>query len=140
MERRFPAYMFLNFDFMFSEFEGKFEDTNGSVPPACLPIASSSGSTENHDIEALAIDNTGTAIEHQVSHDHDHADAQPGDTSDLNYLQEQVGGMLKITPSDAEVSVFLLILRYSKKTIDWKTNNLSTVIFNPRTIIYQKNV
>lgn len=89
---------------MFSEFEGKFEDTNGSVaaPPACLPIASSSGSTGHHDIEALTVDNTGTAIEHQVSHDHPHP--QPGDTSDLNYLQEQVGGMLKITPSDVEVS------------------------------------
>lgn len=92
---------------MFSEFEGKFEDTNGNIaPPACLPIASSSGSTGHHDIEALTVDNTGTAIEHQVSHDHDHAHAhpQPGDTSDLNYLQEQVGGMLKITPSDVEVS------------------------------------
>ncbi|XP_013734331.2 transcription factor E2FA [Brassica napus] len=80
----------------------EFEDTNGSVaPPACLPpIASCSGSTENHDIEALTLDNTETSIEHQMSQDHAHA--QPGDTSDLNYLQEQVGGMLKITPSDIE--------------------------------------
>ncbi|RID69733.1 hypothetical protein BRARA_C01810 [Brassica rapa] len=80
----------------------EFEDTNGSVaPPACLPpIASCSGSTENHDIEALTLDNTETTIEHQMSQDHEHA--QPGDTSDLNYLQEQVGGMLKITPSDIE--------------------------------------
>jgi len=85
---------------MFSEFEGKFEDTNGSgaAPPACLPIASSSGSTGHHDIEALTVDNPETAI---VSHD---PHPQPGDTSDLNYLQEQVGGMLKITPSDVEVS------------------------------------
>ncbi|KAL1219014.1 Transcription factor E2FA [Cardamine amara subsp. amara] len=82
--------------YLVSEFEGKFEDTNGVVaPPSCLPIASSSGSTEHHDI-----DNTGTAIEHQLSHDHAHP--QPGDISDLNYLQEQVGGMLKITPSDVE--------------------------------------
>lgn len=84
---------------MFSE----FEDTNGDVaPPACLHIASCSGSTENNEIEALTIDNTETASELQMSQDHAHA--QPGDTSDLNYLQEQVGGMLKITPSDIEVS------------------------------------
>ncbi|KAJ4907024.1 Transcription factor E2FA [Raphanus sativus] len=80
----------------------EFEETNGNIePPACLPIASCSGSTENHDIEALAIDNTETAIEHQMSQDHN-AHAQPGDTSDLNFLQEQVGGMLKIAPSDIE--------------------------------------
>ncbi|KAG2296477.1 hypothetical protein Bca52824_043146 [Brassica carinata] len=79
----------------------EFEDTNGDVaPPACLHIASCSGSTENNEIEALTIDNTETASELQMSQDHAHA--QPGDTSDLNYLQEQVGGMLKITPSDIE--------------------------------------
>ncbi|KAF2614809.1 hypothetical protein F2Q70_00008432 [Brassica cretica] len=79
----------------------EFEDTNGDVAPlACLPIASCSGSTENNEIEALTIDNTETASELQMSQDHAHA--QPGDTSDLNYLQEQVGGMLKITPSDIE--------------------------------------
>ncbi|KAL0785732.1 hypothetical protein Bca101_001978 [Brassica carinata] len=79
----------------------EFEDTNGDVaPPACLPIASCSGSTENNEIEALTIDNTETASELQMSQDHAHA--QPGDTSDINYLQEQVGGMLKITPSDIE--------------------------------------
>ncbi|XP_013683590.1 transcription factor E2FA-like isoform X1 [Brassica napus] len=79
----------------------EFEDTNGDVaPPACLPIASCSGSTENNEIEALTIDNTETASELQMSQDQAHA--QPGDTSDLNYLQEQVGGMLKITLSDIE--------------------------------------
>lgn len=99
---------------MFSEFEGKFEDTNGSVPPpACLPIASCSGSSENHDMEAVAVENTETAVELHVSHDH----AQPGDASDLNYLQEQVGGMLKITPSDVEVSHILAL-------IEWRTNHL----------------
>ena len=91
------------FEILFSEFEKKFEDTNGTATPpaACLPIAYCSGSSENHEIEALTVDNKGTAIEHQASQDHAHA--QP-DTSDLNYLQEQVGGMLKITPSDVEVS------------------------------------
>ena len=93
------------FDILFSEFEKKFEDTNGTAtppPPACLPIASCSGSSENHEIEALIVDNKGIANEHQASQDHAHA--QPGDTSDPNHLQEQVGGMLKITPSDVEVS------------------------------------
>ena len=88
---------------MFSEFEEKFEDTNGPAapPPPCLPIASCSGSTENRNIEALTVDNTGTAVEDQLSQTH--ANAQPGETSDLNYLEEQVGGMLKITPSEVEV-------------------------------------
>ncbi|ESQ52227.1 hypothetical protein EUTSA_v10016580mg [Eutrema salsugineum] len=111
--------------YLVSEFEGKFEDTNGSVEPAAsLPIASCSGSTENHDIEALTVDNTGTDIEHQVSHDQAHA--QPGDTSDLNYLQEQVGGMLKITPSDVEnddTDYWLLSNAEISMTDIWKTDS-----------------
>ncbi|KAG7573776.1 E2F/DP family winged-helix DNA-binding domain [Arabidopsis suecica] len=112
--------------YLVSEFEGKFEDTNGSVaaPPACLPIASSSGSTGHHDIEALTVDNSGTAIEHQASHDHPHP--QPGDTSDLNYLQEQVGGMLKITPSEVEndeSDYWLLSSAEISMTDIWKTDS-----------------
>ncbi|KAF2569325.1 hypothetical protein F2Q68_00024389 [Brassica cretica] len=89
--------------YLVSEFEEKFEDTNGPAapPPPCLPIASCSGSTENRNIEALTVDNTGTAVEDQLSQTH--ANAQPGETSDLNYLEEQVGGMLKITPSEVEL-------------------------------------
>ncbi|KFK36495.1 hypothetical protein AALP_AA4G131900 [Arabis alpina] len=108
--------------YLVSEFEGKFEDTNGSAPPPCLPIASCSGSTENHDIEALTIDNTETAIENQVLHDH----VQPGDNSDLNYLQEQVGGMLKITPTDAEnddTDYWLLSNAEISMTDIWKSDS-----------------
>ncbi|CAN8316582.1 unnamed protein product [Cochlearia groenlandica] len=114
--------------YLVSEFEGKIEDTNGSVGPqeaACLPIASCSGSSDNHDIEAVNVDNTRTAIEHQVSHD-DHAHYQPGDTSDLNYLQEQVGGMLKITPSDNEnddTGYWLLSNAEISMTDIWKTDS-----------------
>ncbi|XP_010505130.1 PREDICTED: transcription factor E2FA-like [Camelina sativa] len=113
--------------YLVSEFEGKFEDTNGSVaaPPACLPIASSSGSSGHHDNEALTVDNTGTAIEHHVSHDHPLP--QPGDTSDLNYLQEQVGGMLKITPSDVEndeSDYWLLSNAEISMTDIWKTDSV----------------
>ncbi|KAG7569328.1 E2F/DP family winged-helix DNA-binding domain [Arabidopsis thaliana x Arabidopsis arenosa] len=99
--------------YLVSEFEGKFEDTNGSVaaPPACLPIASSSGSTGHHDIEALTVDNSGTAIEHQASHDHPHP--QPGDTSDLNYLQEQNDESDYWLLSSAEISM----------TDIWKTDS-----------------
>lgn len=109
--------------YLVSEFEGKFEDTNGSgaAPPACLPIASSSGSTGHHNIEALTVDNPETAI---VSHDHPHP--QPGDTSDLNYLQEQVGGMLKITPSDVEndeSDYWLLSNAEISMTDIWKTDS-----------------
>ncbi|CAN6843706.1 unnamed protein product [Brassica oleracea] len=111
--------------YLVSEFEKKFEDTNGTAtpPPACLPIASCSGSSENHEIEALTVDNKGTAIEHQASQDHAHA--QP-DTSDLNYLQEQVGGMLKITPSDVEnddTDYWLLSNADISMTDIWKTES-----------------
>uniref|UniRef100_A0A0D3C4H5 E2F transcription factor CC-MB domain-containing protein n=1 Tax=Brassica oleracea var. oleracea TaxID=109376 RepID=A0A0D3C4H5_BRAOL len=110
--------------YLVSEFEKKFEDTNGTATPpaACLPIASCSGSSENHEIEALTVDNKGTAIEHQASQDHAHA--QP-DTSDLNYLQEQVGGMLKITPSDVEnddTDYWLLSNADISMTDIWKTD------------------
>ncbi|CAN8287454.1 unnamed protein product [Cochlearia groenlandica] len=108
--------------YLVSEFEGKFEDTNGNAAPPCLPIASCSGSSENHDIEALALDNTGTAIVNYVSPAH----AQLGDTSDLNYLQEQVGGMLKITPSDVEnddSDYWLLSNVESSMTDLWKTDS-----------------
>lgn len=112
--------------YLVSEFEKKFEETNGTAAPAaCLPIASCSGSSENHDIEALTVDNKGTDNEHhQVSQDHAHA--QPGDASDLNYLQEQVGGMLKITPSDVEnddTDYWLLSNADISMTDIWKTDS-----------------
>ncbi|KAH0849925.1 hypothetical protein HID58_095955 [Brassica napus] len=113
--------------YLVSEFEEKFEDTNGPAeppPPLCLPIASCSGSTENHDIEALTADNTGTTIEDQLSQVHAHA--QPGETSDLNYLEEQVGGMLKITPSDVEnddTDYWLLSNADISMTDIWKTDS-----------------
>ncbi|CAH8387146.1 unnamed protein product [Eruca vesicaria subsp. sativa] len=112
--------------YLVSEFDKKFEDTNGTAtpPPACLPIASCSGSSENHDIQALTVDNKGTAIEHHVSQDHAHA--QPGDTSDLNHLQEQVGGMLKITPSEIEnddTDYWLLSNAEISMTDIWKTDS-----------------
>lgn len=112
--------------YLVSEFEKKFEETNGTAAPAaCLPIASCSGSSENHEIEALTVDNKGTDNEHhQVSQDHAHA--QPGDASDLNYLQEQVGGMLKITPSDVEnddTDYWLLSNADISMTDIWKTDS-----------------
>ncbi|KAH0882885.1 hypothetical protein HID58_058981 [Brassica napus] len=114
--------------YLVSEFEEKFEDTNGPAapppPPPCLPIASCSGSTENHNIEALTVDNTGTAVEDQLSQTH--ANAQPGETSDLNYLEEQVGGMLKITPSEVEnddTDYWLLSNADISMTDIWKTDS-----------------
>ncbi|KAF8101747.1 hypothetical protein N665_0201s0067 [Sinapis alba] len=111
--------------YLVSEFEEKLEDTNGPVAPtACLPIASCSGSTDNHDIEALTADNTGIAIEHQMSQEY--TNAQPGETSDLNYLEEQVGGMLKITPSDVEnddTDYWLLSNADISMTDIWKTDS-----------------
>ncbi|KAJ0259710.1 Transcription factor E2FA [Hirschfeldia incana] len=112
--------------YLVSEFEKKFDEINGTAAPlpACLPIASCSGSSEDHDTEALTVENKGTAIEPQVSQDHAHA--QPGDTSDLNHLQEQVGGMLKITPSDVEnddTDYWLLSNADISMTDIWKTDS-----------------
>ncbi|CAA7060833.1 unnamed protein product [Microthlaspi erraticum] len=98
--------------YLVSEFEGKFEDTNGSVPPASLPIASCSGSSENHHMEAVAVENTETAIELHVSHDH-----QPGDASDLNYLQEQNDDTDYWLLSNAEIS--MTDIWKSDSGIDW---------------------
>ncbi|KAL0721005.1 hypothetical protein Bca4012_035604 [Brassica carinata] len=96
--------------YLVSEFEEKLEDTNGPVAPtACLPIASCSGSTENHDIEAVTADNTGTASEHQLSQEH----AQPGETSDLNYLEEQNDDTDYWLLSNADISM----------TDIWKTDS-----------------
>ncbi|RID61743.1 hypothetical protein BRARA_E00870 [Brassica rapa] len=100
--------------YLVSEFEEKFEDTNGPAeppPPLCLPIASCSGSTENHDIEALTADNTGTTIEDQLSQVHAHA--QPGETSDLNYLEEQNDDTDYWLLSNADISM----------TDIWKTDS-----------------
>lgn len=85
--------MFLNS----SQFEEKFEEMNGVVPPASFPLASSSGSNEHPATEMVTMDNTRKEVEPQAQHDHQMC-------SDVNASQEFGGGMMKIVPSDVDVS------------------------------------
>ncbi|XP_010527175.1 PREDICTED: transcription factor E2FA-like isoform X2 [Tarenaya hassleriana] len=102
--------------YLVSQFEEKYEDANGADPQGNLPIASSSGSNENNDIETFTIDNTRSEVQPQVTH------AQSS-TSDLDSLQDQVGGMLKITPSDVENDDYWLLSGTELSMTEyWKTD------------------
>ena len=66
-------------------------------PPPSLPLASSSGSNENTVSEAVNVDSNRN-------------ESYPGGlayqmTLDANASQEIVGGMMKIVPSDVDVSI-----------------------------------
>lgn len=83
---------------MFSQFEEKFEDINGAEPPMSFPLASSSGSNEQLVTEMVPAECSGQGLEPQ-------AQLSSHVYSDLNASQEFAGGMMKIVPSDADVSV-----------------------------------
>lgn len=71
----------------FSQFEEKFEDIDGAEQqPMSMPIASSSGSTDNPVTESNIVANTGMAVEH-------------------NMPQDSPGRIMKIVPSDVNVSI-----------------------------------
>ncbi|XP_010520690.1 PREDICTED: transcription factor E2FA isoform X2 [Tarenaya hassleriana] len=107
--------------YLVSQFEEKSEDANGADPQAILPIASGSGSNENHDMETFTIGNTRSEIQPQVAH------AQPS-TSDLDSLQDQVGGMLKITPSDVDNDDYWLLSGNELSMTEyWKTDSTAGI-------------
>lgn len=72
---------------------------NGVEPPACVPLASSSGSNENQ-VELMNMEGTRKELEPQTHQTHE--------SSDIIASQESVGGMMRITPSDYEVSSIFL--------------------------------
>lgn len=86
---------------------------NGMEPRASCQLASSSGSNENQVMEMLTLDSPGKELDAQASQ------TQPM-CSDINASQEFAGGIMKITPSDVDVSgtvsyqvIFLLSSLYS---------------------------
>ena len=81
----------------FSQFEEKFEEINGAEPPMSFPLASSSGSNEQLVTETAPAECSGKGLEPQ-------AQISSHAYSDLNTSQEFAGGMMKIVPSDADVS------------------------------------
>jgi len=87
----------LNFRTLFSQFEEKFEEVNGAELPM-IPVASSSESNEQLMTEMVPAESSGKEFEPQTqlsSHAY----------SDLNASQEFAGGMMKIVPSDVDVSI-----------------------------------
>lgn len=81
-----------------SQFEEKFEEVNGAEPPVSFPLASSSESNEHPVTEVVNVDSTGKEIEPQAPLAHQMC-------SDMNVSQEFAGGMMKIVPSNVDVSI-----------------------------------
>lgn len=73
---------------------------NGVEPPMTIPVASSSGSKDYPTMEISTVSNSVTENEGQT-HNVDQL------SSDLGTSQEYNGGMMKILPSDVDVSVLL---------------------------------
>lgn len=90
--------MLLNCLLFTSQFEEKFEEMNSVEPPASLPLASSSGSNEHLVTETAPLENNGKGLESQT---------QPSShtCSDVNASPEFGGGIMRIVPSDVDVSL-----------------------------------
>ncbi|XP_015898821.1 transcription factor E2FA isoform X1 [Ziziphus jujuba] len=104
--------------YLVSQFEEKFEEMNGVVPPASFPLASSSGSNEHPVTEVVTMDNTRKDIEPQVQNDHQMC-------SDINASQEFGGGMMKIVPSDVDNDADYWLLSDAEVSITdmWRTDS-----------------
>ncbi len=75
---------------------------NSVEPPVSFPLVSSSESNENPATEEVVNANsTMKEVAPQAQHSHQMC-------SDLNASQEFAGGMMKIVPSDVDVSVYIL--------------------------------
>lgn len=71
---------------------------NGAEPPVSFPLASSSESNEHPVTEVVNMESTRKEIEPQAQLAHQMC-------SDINASQEFAGGMMKIVPSDVDVSI-----------------------------------
>lgn len=75
---------------------------NSVEPPVSFPMVSSSGSNDNPATdEVVNANSTMKEVMPQAQHSHQMC-------SDLNASQEFAGGMMKIVPSDVDVSVDIL--------------------------------
>lgn len=89
---------FLTSEFFSSQFEEKFEEMNNIEPPVSFPLASSSGSNEQLTTETIPVEHNGKELESQTQ-------LSSHTCSDLNASQEFSGGIMKIVPSDVDVSI-----------------------------------
>lgn len=81
---------------LLSQFEEKFDEMNGVQPSGNFPLGSSCGSNENPVAEVSMMGNTGVE-----------SGALVQDVNGMNseiYESQDSGGMMKILPSDVDVS------------------------------------
>lgn len=92
-----------------SQFEEKFEEVNGVEPSTSFPVASSSGSNENAATEMTPVVSSRVEFEPPAQYSHRMS-------SDPNVSQDNAGGIMRIVPSDINVSsvfptsLFILII------------------------------
>lgn len=78
---------------------------NGAEPPVNFPLASCSGSSEPTLTEVVTEESTRKEVEpHAQTHQM---------CADVNASQDYAGGMMKIVPSDVDVSVIMMINLFS---------------------------
>lgn len=94
----YPYFIVGTSEFFSSQFEEKFEEMNGVEPPASLPLASSSGSNEHLTAEMTPLEHNGKGLESQTQ-------LSSHTCSDLNASPEFGGGIMRIVPSDVDVSL-----------------------------------
>lgn len=91
--------MLFNFKFIPSQFEEKFDEMNSVQPSMSFPLASSTGSNDNPAVETTIVGNgleNGSRIQNGQ-----------GVNSDLYNPQDISGGIMKILPSEVDVSVLI---------------------------------
>lgn len=88
-----------------SQFEEKIEDIQGVEPPSCYP--STSGFDENPATSMVMEESRGEEVEMQEQDGHRMC-------SELNTAHDFVSGIMKIVPSDVDVS-FLYLLSFFQK-------------------------
>lgn len=85
--------------FLPSQFEEKFEEMNGAEPPVNIPLGSSSGSNENLESEQpLPLEGS---IRKEIE---PRGQVTNKMSSDLAPSQEFIGGLMKIIPTEVDVS------------------------------------
>lgn len=83
--------------FYCSQFEEKFEEVNGVEPSMSFPLASSSGSNENAATEMTPVASSMVEFEPPAQNSHRMS-------SDPIVSQDNAGGIMRIVPSDINVS------------------------------------
>lgn len=92
---------------MLSQFEEKFDEMNSVQPSMSLPLASSTGSNDNPAAETAIV---GHGLENGTMTQDGH-----GVNSDLYTSEDISGGIMKILPSELDVSVLICLGNNQKR-------------------------